>query len=487
MMEMTAGMVDWAAAAPMLLLAGLGLLLVLAGTFFPKIYDETLAAIILTGFAAGVFFTLQNWGESTTTFLGMFIADDATRAFSLIFVLSAALTVLLSINRQERGYVLYSDYFALVIFATLGMYLMAAAGDLITLFLGLEVLSISLYVLAGFRRNNAYAIESAFKYFLLGAFASAFFLLGIAFVYGATGSTQLAAIAGKNPAAAGNLMPGLLPYAMLLLLTGFGFKLALFPFHLWAPDVYQGAPSPVAAFMATGSKAAAFAGLMRVAVAYDVWTMESWQNLLWALAAVTILAGNIVALRQTNIKRMLAYSSIAHAGYMVLGLLAGVVNGYPALLFYLLAYTFMNIGAFGVLSWLSTEEREILTLDDVRGLAKIRPWSAILLATFLISLAGIPPTAGFLGKYFIFLGAVRSGYILLVIIALVGSMIGLYYYLRVTVVMFMQERDDETPETAGHQPFVAIALAICFFAIFNLGLFPSRWLTVFRELVHLLP
>ncbi len=478
--------INWAAVTPVLILTGLGLLLVLLGTFFPRIYDETLAAIVLTGLAAMVFFTLQNWGENPATSFGMLLTDDATHAFSLIFSLSAALTVLLSLNQQERSYLLYSDYFALVLFATLGMYIMAASGDLIMLFLGLEVLSISLYVLAGFRRSNGFAIEAAFKYFLLGAFASAFFLLGIAFIFGATGSTQIAALAGEGQAASG-MLTGLLPYGLILLLVGFGFKLALFPFHLWAPDVYQGAPSPVAAFMATGSKAAAFAGLMRVAAAFDLWSMVPWQNLLWLLAVLTILAGNIVALRQNNIKRMLAYSSIAHAGYMLIGVLAGIENGYPSLLFYLLAYTFMNIGAFGVLTWLGTAEHEILTLDDVRGLAKIRPYSSVMMATFLISLAGIPPTAGFIGKYFVFIAAVRSGYLWLVIIALIGSMIGLYYYLRVTVVMFMQARGENSPESAGHQPFVAIALAVCFFAVFNLGLFPSRWLVVFQELVHLLP
>lgn len=471
---------DFLVIAPQLVLTLLGFLILLLGLVFPRMYRETLAALVLIGLAAAIFFSLQTWGPVVTAFSGMVVADKFAAGFECIFIIAAALTILLSINGLEGEYVLYSEYFALIVFATVGMTLMAAGGHLLTIFLGLEALSISLYILAGFRRMHEFALESAFKYFLLGAFASGFLLLGIALVYGTTGSASLQALAaatGKD----GLLHSPMLTTGSLLLFIGFAFKIALVPFHMWAPDVYQGAPTPVTAFMATGSKAAGFAALLRVLLATNVLADGRWQQALWLVAVLTMTLGNIVALRQENIKRMLAYSSIAHAGYMLVGVIAANDRGNSSVLFYLLSYTFMNIGAFGAVSMLSDKSREALRISDYRGLAQHRPVLALALAVFMFSLAGIPPTAGFVGKFYVFSAAVQAGHLWLVIIGVLNSLVSLYYYLGVVVSMFMHE-PSEQPAPFGALPAVALALGIAVFATLDLGIFPARWMATFQEL-----
>ncbi len=485
---------DFYLLAPELTLTLLGFLVLALGLIFPRLYSEALLAIVLIGFAVSLLFATQHWGgEPATAFYGMITVDKFSVGFQCLFIISAGLTLMLSLNALEEKYLLYSEYFALIIFATVGMMLMASSAHLLTLFLGLETLSVSLYVLAGFRRTDPKALEASFKYFLLGAFASGFLLYGIALIYGSAGSASLTTLAetvARRQSTEPAPMPGLglgwqslFITGVVLMVTGFGFKIALVPFHTWAPDVYQGAPTPIAAFMATGSKAAGFAALLRLLLASGIMANPIWQQIFWVIAVATMTIGNIIALRQENIKRMLAYSSIAHAGYILIGAIANNENGHAGTLFYLLSYTFMNIGAFGVVALLAKSEQEYVNISEYRGLAYRRPFAALAMAIFMFSLSGIPPTAGFLAKFYVFSGAVQAGYIWLVILGVINSMISLYYYLGVIVVMFMQEPEGEKKPVTP-LPAVVIALGIAVFATLNLGLFPGQWMDKFQALAR---
>ncbi len=486
---------DFYLLAPELTLVLLGFLVLALGLIFPRLYSEALLAIVLIGFAVSLLFATQHWaGDSATAFYGMITVDKFAVGFQCLFIISAGLTLMLSLNALEEKYLLYSEYFALIIFATVGMMLMASSAHLLTLFLGLETLSISLYILAGFRRTDAKALEASFKYFLLGAFASGFLLYGIALIYGSAGSANLTALAetvarrlstepASTPDSGTFRWPSLFITGLVLMVIGFGFKIALAPFHTWAPDVYQGAPTPISAFMATGSKAAGFAALLRLLLASGIMAEPIWQQIFWAIAVATMTIGNIIALRQENIKRMLAYSSIAHAGYILIGAIANNENGHAGTLFYLLSYTFMNIGAFGVVALLAKPEQEYVNISEYRGLAYRRPFAALAMAIFMFSLSGIPPTAGFLAKFYVFSGAVQAGYIWLVIFGVINSMISLYYYLGIVVAMFMQEPEGEKKPVTP-LPAVVIALGIAVFATLNLGLFPGQWMDKFQALAR---
>jgi len=481
---------DFYLLSPEITLTLLGFAVLSLGLIFPRMYRETLAAIVLIGLAVALLFATQHWGgQPAAAFYGMISVDKFTVGFECLFIISAGLTLMLSLNSLEEKYLLYSEYFALIIFATVGMMLMASSAHLLTLFLGLETLSVSLYILAGFRRTDPKALESSFKYFLLGAFASGFLLYGIALIYGSVGSASLTALAEKIGKSAGPTPSAILTNQFLfltglvLMVIGFGFKIALAPFHTWAPDVYQGAPTPIAAFMATGSKAAGFAALLRLLLASNIMTEAIWQQIFWIMAVVTMTVGNIIALRQDNIKRMLAYSSIAHAGYILIGAIANNETGYAGIIFYLLSYTFMNVGAFGVVALLAKSEKEYVAISEYRGLAYRRPFAAVAMAIFMFSLSGIPPTAGFLAKFYVFSGAMQSGYIGLVIFGVINSMISLYYYLGIVVVMFMQEPEGEKA-TITPLPAVGIALAIAVFGTLNLGLFPGQWMDKFQTLAR---
>ena len=486
---------DFYLLAPEIILTVLGFGILLLGLIFPRMYRETLIAVALIGLAAAFFVATHHWNNpAATAFYGMISVDKFTTGFQCLFIIAAGLTLMLSLNALEEKYLLYSEYFALIIFATVGMMLMASSAHLLTLFLGLETLSVSLYILAGFRRDDPQALESSFKYFLLGAFASGFLLYGIALIYGSVGSASLTALAAHLTQNAGVKSQPLFMTGLVLMIIGFGFKIALAPFHTWAPDVYQGAPTPISAFMATGSKAAGFAALLRLLLAANIMTEALWQHIFWAIAVATMTIGNIIALRQDNIKRMLAYSSIAHAGYILVGAVAliyqdaagAMVKNETALagiVFYLLSYTFMNVGAFGVVSYLAKIEKEYVLISEYRGLAYRRPFAAVAMAIFMFSLSGVPPTAGFLAKFYVFSGAVQVGYLWLVILGVINSMISLYYYLGVIVVMFMQEPEGEkTPITP--LPAVGIALIIAIFGTLNLGLFPGQWMDKFQTLAR---
>jgi len=469
------------AISPAIALALTGFLVVGLSLFFSKQNRTLLLTLSLVGLAVSFGLVFRLWDSNLVAFGEMIRADNYSLAFSVIFLIGAGLSMLLAVNEHEKTYLLYPEFFGIVFFATVGMILMASSTNLLIIFLGLETLSISLYILAAIKRTESHSLEAAFKYFLLGAFASGFLLYGIAFVYGAAGSLELQEVAHAIRASSPLDNP-LMLLGGLLIVVGLGFKVAMFPFHMWAPDVYQGAPTPITAFMSTGSKAAGFAAMLRVLFSATDGTVSDWVTILWIVSVLTMFIGNIAAIVQTNIKRMLAYSSIAHAGYILVGVVAWNDLGASSVIFYLLAYTFMNVGAFGIISFLSTAKRELLSIDDFRGLAFQRPAAAIMMAVFMFSLAGLPPSAGFVGKFYLFSAAVKAGHVSLVILGVISSMISLYYYLGVVVVMFMKDAEREIEQTAW-LPAVSTGLLLSVIGTLGLGLFPSYLITSFQQLV----
>ena len=418
---------------------------------------------------------------------GALIVDHQGLAFHLVFLVVAALTVLVSIAHLEASGDTHGEYFALIQFAVTGMSIMASSHNLLSIFVGLEILSIPLYVLAGFTRDKVYAVEGALKYFLLGAFSTGFILYGMALLYGSTGHIDLP---GIGLAMAGSPGGEANPVALAggaLLLVGLGFKIAAVPFHFWAPDVYQGSMAPVSGFMATGTKAAAFAALLRiVTTAFGHGPMRaSWTEVVSWIAVLTMVAGNVIALAQQNIKRMLAYSSIANAGYLLVALVATGRDAEAggSLLFYLMVYAFMTIGAFAVASVLgrSGEGDEGYALSAYAGLGRRRPLLAAAMLLFMLSLTGIPPAAGFMAKFYVFRAAVRADLVPLAVVGLLASVIGAFYYLRVVVQMYFREPAPQDAATAAHvSPTDAVALAAAAFALLAIGLFPSGLLALSR-------
>lgn len=414
-------------------------------------------------------------------FNGLWVVDNYSRFFKLIFLLGTGLTLLISIKYVEDERVQHGEYFALILFSTLGMMIMASGTELMTLFLGLELMSISLYALAGYTRTRMISNEAALKYFLLGSFATGFLLYGMALLYGAAGTTNLHGISVFI--ASSHFKTPMPIIGMALLVIGFGFKIAVVPFHMWAPDVYQGAPSPITAFMSAGPKAAAFAAFVRIFMDALPGLHDEWVMLIWILAALTMTVGNIIALVQDNIKRMLAYSSIAHAGYVLVAFLSAGELGISSILYYMLAYTFMNIGAFAVISVLGGKGEEKVNVSDYNGLGYRHPVAAIAMSLFLFSLAGIPPTAGFMGKFYIFSAAIKEGYLGLAIVGVINSVISVYYYLRVTVAMYMKSPDitDESPVRGLFSPACILAIIISAYGVLRLGLFPSDYIAIAKQ------
>jgi NADH-quinone oxidoreductase subunit N len=439
------------------------------------------------------------WMGPRTAFNGMILLDELRLSFTLIFVFVSLLTILIAAVWIDIEKLPAGEFHALLLFATCGMMLMASAGDLVIVFLGLEILSIATYVLAGFRRTDVRSNESSLKYFILGSFASAFLLYGIALIYGGTatetlpGTTNIAFIAGRLNQ---SLYPPLLLAGLAMLLVGFGFKIATAPFHVWTPDVYEGAPTPVTAFMAAGPKAAGFASFMRVflfgfpiataAVSTAGYAHKSWLGALAVMAALTMSIGNVVAIVQNNVKRMLAYSSIAHAGYALVGFVAAGAATDPeqrsaaltSVAFYLLTYAVMNMGAFAIVTLIARGNDRDNQVEDYNGLGFLSPVLAFSLSLFLLSLLGMPLTAGFMGKLMVFSSAMRQGYIWLVVIGVLNSAVSAYYYLRLIIVMFFRERTAswEAPPVPAS---VALALVITIAGVLYLGLFPGRVIGAF--------
>jgi NADH-quinone oxidoreductase subunit N len=435
-----------------------------------------LTLVGLAGTGAAVWWL---WWTATTAvgIVPMVAADDFRYVADWLFLGAAALTVLFSFDYLEREQLLAPEYYLLIVFATLGMMLMAGGGDLIVIFLGLELMSVSVYVLAGIDRRSAKSAEAALKYFLLGAFASAFLLYGIALVYGATGTTNLARIGAQ--VASLNLQTNLLLLLGLgLLLVGFGFKVAAVPFHMWAPDVYDGAPTPVTGFMATAVKAAAFAALARVLVVAFSDT-AAWHGIVVGLSVVTMIVGNLVALAQRSLKRMLAYSSVAHAGYLLVAVSVGTAQGTAAVLFYLAAYGLTSLAAFALLAAKGRAGESDVQIDDLAGLAATRPWLAFALAVCMLSLLGFPGTAGFIGKWYILVAAVSAGQGWLAAVLVLTSVISAGYYLPVIMAMYMRS----APFAEAHAGMRfgrlgRLALAVCIGALLYFGLRPNRLLAL---------
>jgi NADH-quinone oxidoreductase subunit N len=410
------------------------------------------------------------WNSHATSF-GVVVADNFGLFVTWILIVVGLLSLAFSAPAVERERLPQGEYYALMLFALAGMMLMATATDLLVIFLALEVLSLAVYVLTGIRRDSPIAIEAAFKYFLLGAFSSAFFLYGIAFTYGVTGSTHLDRIG--RVLAQGGTAPPMSLLAAGLLLVGFAFKVSAVPFHMWTPDAYEGAPPAVTGFMSTGVKAAAFAAFVRVFLAAFEPLRADWSVVLWVLAVATMIVGTVVGLAQSNVKRMLAYSSIAHGGYLLVALVSANDIGKGAILFYLLAYAVTNLGAFGVIAMLDTGDRPNDQVRDYAGLWNEQPALAALMTIFLLSLGGFPPMAGFIAKWYVFSAAIKAGYYWLAIVGVLTSVISVFFYLRLVVMMYMTAAD--TPVRFPAVPKIAgAALVASAVIVFYLGVLPTR-------------
>jgi len=465
--------INWQLLMPELVIA-LTLLIVLVFDLFDSISKSILGwmTIVGAGIALWVSIQMHQAGTVGTQFNDMFKVDNFSLFFNTIFLVSTILVVLISMSYLGKDDRKQGPYYLLILLATLGMMLMAAGNELIIVFLGLELMSLSLYVLAGYFRDNPASSEAGMKYLLLGAFASAFFLYGIALIYGGAGTTNVPAIA--EAITTENKSPLLLA-GMFLLIVGFGFKVAIVPFHQWAPDVYEGAPTTIAAFISAGPKAAGFAAFLRIFMEALPNLQVEWSGVVIVLAMLTMTVGNVIAIAQTSIKRMLAYSSIAHAGYVLIGLAAANNDGISSAMLYLLVYCVMNIGAFGAVILAKTDDGESLMISDYAGLGLRKPLLAMFMTIMLLSLAGFPPTAGFVGKFYIFKSAVQAGHIWLVIVGAINTAISAFYYLRVVVTMYMREPEEELP-FASYPSTLVVGLVLAAIGVLLIGILPSLML-----------
>ena len=501
--------INWALIAPEIIVCAAAVVVMLVDAFINQSQRWITGGISLVGIVAGAVATIWLW--SSGQFVGdafnrMIVLDELRLGFTLVFLLVSFLTLLVSTVWVQSEQLPAGEFHSLLLFATFGMMLMASGGDLVIIFLGLEILSIATYVLAGFRRSDVRSNESSLKYFILGSFSSAFLLYGIALTYGATstisggGSTNIAVIASRINEAR---YPGLLFAGAAMMLVGFGFKIATAPFHVWTPDVYEGAPTPVTAFMAAGPKAAGFASFIRVfvfgfplVVAASTSTVgksihDAWVLILSILAILTMTIGNVVAITQNNVKRMLAYSSIAHAGYALVGMVAAGAAEDPvkrntaitAVMFYLLTYAVMNIGAFTVVQLIARNGDRRTSIEDYNGIGFESPVLAFSLSLFMLSLLGMPLTAGFIGKIMVFGSAVNQGYYALVVVGVLNTAVSAYYYLRLIIVMFFKERT--TAWTAPKIPAsMAFALILTVVGVLYLGMFPGRVLNALQTRIE---
>jgi NADH-quinone oxidoreductase subunit N len=459
---------DFYRLAPEIVLCATGALVMLVEPFLSSRRRRVAGVLALLGAVASLASTFYLKALPGKAFNGLLAIDGFSFFFHVLVGTVAALVILGSADYLEREQLRGGEYYALVLFATAGMGVMASAQELVTGFIGLEMSSISSYILAGYRRDAPKSNESAMKYFLLGSFATAFFLYGIALLYGGTGTTILPQM--NDSGAPPNLM--LVRLGLALIFIGLAFKVAAAPFQVWTPDVYEGAPTPVTALFSAGPKAAAFALLLRIFATVTA-AQDFWFWALWIAAALTMFVGNLGALVQTNLKRLLAYSSIAHAGYILVAFAARSEIGLAAVLYYLLAYALMKLGAFTVVAHLGGTGERQLEIEDYAGLGQRQPFTAAALSLFLLSLLGLPITAGFLGKFYIFKAALDSGLIWLAILMAVNSVIGAYYYLRVIVVMYMREPQQAVSAIRVPAP-VATVLLLAAAATVYLGLFPNR-------------
>ena len=469
------------AVVPMLCVVLAALAVMAAEAFRAREENMPLGGLGIGGLVGAAVSAALLWNRNVTSF-GVIVADNFGLFVTMVLVIVGILTIMFSSIVVHRDGLPKGEYYALVLFAVVGMIMMATANDLLVIFVALEVLSLAVYVLTGIRRDDPRGTEAAFKYFLLGAFSSAFFLYGIAFTYGLSGSTRLDRIGAYFAAQSMSDNP-LILVAIGLLLVGFAFKISAVPFHMWTPDAYEGAPAIVTGFMSTGVKAAAFAAFTRVFLtALEPFSVD-WAPMVWVLAAATMILGTVVGVAQSNVKRMLAYSSIAHGGYLLVGLVAANQVGKAAILFYLLVYAVTNLAAFGVIALLGSRNAPNDELRDYTGLWHTQPALAALMTVCLLSLGGLPPTAGFIGKWYIFSAAVSAGYYGLAVIGVLTSVVSVFFYLRVVVMMYMADRDPALAPPARVEGVGMAALVASIIVIFYLGMLPTRVLDFAAESV----
>jgi len=482
---------QWSALGPYIIVAvGILASMLLATVKF----GETGSRMPLFLFSVAVLLAAGGWNamnwvkEPVQVFNGMMVADYFSSFFNILLCGATALIFLGSYSYLEEGDLHYSEFYPIMLTATLGMMFLSCATELLMIFIALELMSLTVYVLVGMRRMNSFSNEASIKYFIMGGTAAAIYLYGSALVYGALNTTKLAAIsAALGTDGANSLSNPLLIAGIVMIFVAFLFKIAAAPFHMYTPDVYEGAPANITSYMATALKAAVFAALVRVSVSVfgdqGVLLLGNLQGaahaLIWILALMTIVVGNFVALMQTNIKRLMAYSAIAHTGYLLIGILAGPTVGYSGIVFYLVAYVAMNIGAFVLLTLFPGKDDEGLTLEGLKGLGKRHPVVAAALSVFLLSLGGFPPTAGFVGKYYLFTGALAAGETWLVLIAVLTSGVSVYYYFRLVLLMYMEEGSELSPFRASN--FAYAAIAICLILTVYYGILPSQLLHTVKK------
>lgn len=479
---------DWVLMAPVAIPAIFALLVLLMSPFF-RGASSLLGWTTVTGLAVTLFATAHLWDDAAaaelSTAAGLLRLDPFGLAFSMIVIVIAMLSALVSVRFLEREDADHGEFYALFLITVAGMLMMLNTRHLMMILVGLEVFSVSLYALCGLTRSRIRSIESALKYFLLGAFSSGFLVYGVALLYGATGSLDLARV---GEAVAAGTTP-LLWMGLGLTFVGFAFKIAIVPFHHWVPDVYQGAPTNVTGFMAAATKTVAFAALLRLFLgAFGAETVR-WAPMIGAFAMLTMTVANLVALAQTNVKRLLAFSSISHAGYLLIAVVCDRLAGVQAITFYLITYGFMTVGAFAIAAAVGRGDSEKETGYDLaswRGLASRRPYLAAAMTVFLVSMAGIPPTGGFLGKYLIFQAAIESKLYTLAIVGALNAVIAAYYYLRIVIAMYMQQPDEEPAPAAWLGPETTVALVVAVAAVMALGLVPAPILTATKALASYL-
>ena len=424
---------------------------------------------------------ISTFGLHGIGFNGMVTGGGFAAYFDILFSIGGLLTILTSRQYLQRENIEHDEFYSLVLFAVAGMMLIAHSNHLLILFIGIEVMSVSFYILSGYMRNNAKSVESSLKYFLLGAFATGFLVYGIALIYGSTGSMDYNQIALNINNNALNF-PALLPVGVALIVIGLSFKAAAFPFHQWAPDVYQGAPTIVTAFMSTAGKAAAFAAFIPIVTVLMPSAPAKLQMIFAVMSAATMLIGNISALAQSNIKRMLAFSSVAHAGYIMMGLVSGSQYGYGGIVFYLTAYMFMQIGSFIIVAILERNGEKYLELSDYSGLSKRHPVLAAFMAIFMLSLAGIPPFAGFFGKYFLFTAAIDAGFLWLTLVGVLSSIISVYFYIGLIVKMYFTEPEGQRVDNEVGMSGLSLIITIA--GVIVLGILPSGILSIASNLFN---
>lgn len=477
---------DFPLLAPEILLAVAGMLLLLAGALGRGVGARESALISLVSLGLSGFILTQVRAAvplRTLILNGTFVIDGFSYFWKVLVLIATALVVLLSIRFLEEGKYRASEYFSLLLFATAGMMFMASGYTLLTIWISLETMALASYILAGYFKREVRSNEAALKYFILGAMSSGILLYGISLLYGVTGTVQLSALSMGLYAVQDN---PLVPLGWLMLAAGLFFKVAAVPFHVWTPDVYVGAPTPVTAYLAVASKAASFAILLRIFYEGLGSLRVEWQTVLAVIAALTMIWGNVAALTQDNVKRMLAYSSIAHAGYVLIGVLAVSQIGLWSVIFYMLAYTFITLGAFGTVILLERREYAGETCADYAGLARRSPFLAAMMLLFLLALTGIPPTGGFVGKLYLFAAGVEAGWSSLAIIGVLTSAISLYYYFRIVVFMYLKDSEQMTPMPV-RSPALVTAIAVCAVATLALGIVPGPFIDFAKRSLLPLP